>query len=66
MPQVFNVTDFRTGLTAHRLVPVDHFSFFLFSIYLALGFNDTNSRHGFSACPDFAVHRPSTFDPAFD
>ena len=40
---------------------------FLFSIsYLTLGFNDTDSRHGLSACPGFAVHRPSTFDPAFD
>ena len=29
-------------------------------------FNDTDFRRGFSACPDFAVHRPSTFDPAFD
>ena len=38
----------------------------MFFTYLTLGFNDTDSRHGFSACPDFAVHRPSTFDPAFD
>ena len=36
------------------------------SIYLTLGFNDTDSRHGLSACPNFAVHRPSTFDLAFD
>ena len=66
MPQGFNVGDFRTGFTAHRLVPVDRFFGFLFSIYLTSGFNDTDSRHGFSACPDFAVHRPSTSDPAFD
>ena len=66
MPQGFNVIDFRTGSTAHRLVPIDVFFCFLFSIYLTLGFNDTDSRHGFSACLDFAVHRPSTFDPAFD
>ena len=62
MPQGFNVTDFRTGFTAHR---VRRF-LSLFSVYLVLGFNDTDSRHGFSACPDFAVHRPFTFDPAFD
>ena len=53
MPQGFNVTDFRTGFTAHRLVPVDRFFCFWFSIYLTLGFDDTDSRHGFSAFPDF-------------
>ena len=51
MPQASNVTDFRTGLTAHRLVPVDHFSLFLFSIYLTLGLNDTDCRHGFQHIP---------------
>ena len=39
---------------------------YLFSIYLTLGFNDTDPRPDVSACPDYAVHRPSTFDPAFD
>ena len=63
MPQGFNVIDFRTGVTGHSLVPVDRFFLSSFSIYLTLGFNDTDSRHGLSPCPDFAVHRPSTFDP---
>ena len=62
MPQGFNITDFRTGFTAHRLVPVDRFLVLVFYIR----FNDTDPRPGFSACPDFAVHRPSTLDPAFD
>ena len=34
-----------------------------FFTYLTLGSNDTDLRPGVSACPDFAVHRPSTLDP---
>ena len=62
MPLGFHVTDLRAGFTAHRLVSVDRSFRYLFSIFLTIWFNDTDPRHGFSACPDFAVHRPSTLD----
>ena len=41
-------------LCRHRFVPVDR-SFFY--VLRHTGFNDTDLRPGFSACPDFAVHR---------
>ena len=65
MPQGFNVTDAVLTLQPTGWFLLTVFLFW-FSIYLTLGFNDTDSCHGFSACPDFAVHRPSTFDPTFD
>ena len=52
--------------TGWFLLTVFFFFWSLFSIYLTLGFNDADSRHGFSACPGFAVHRPSIFDLVFD
>ena len=62
MPQGSNVTVFRTGFTAHRLVPVDLFLLFVFDIP-DFKVHDTDPRPGYSACPDFAVHRLSTLDP---
>ena len=65
MPQGFNVTGFRTGCTAHRLVPVDRFFCF---------FDIPDFRVQRRRLPSwiFSTSRlcsplvPSTFDPAFD
>ena len=65
MPQGSNVSDLRAGFAATGWFMLTVLCY-LFSIYLTLGFNDTNPRPGFSECPDFAVHRPSALDPAFD
>ena len=64
MPQGSNVTHLRAGFAATGSFLLSFFC--CFSTYLSLGFNDTKPSPGFSACPDFAVHRPSTLDPAFD
>ena len=65
MPQGSNVTNLLTGVAATGSFLLTTFCY-CFSAYLTVGFDDTDLRLGVSACPDFAVHRPSTLDPAFD
>ena len=55
MAQGSNVTDFRTGFAAAGSFLLTVFLNVFQHIYT--GFNDTDPRPGFSACPGYAVHR---------